>query len=319
MIVDDGSTDDTRSIIDHLQPGIPVRVIHTENRGRFLARRTGLEAARGESVLLLDARVLITKGLDMTAESASEGRWVWNAHCDVNIGNNLLATFWDAMPRIFWSAYYSKPRTLSYGIEDFVKYPKGTTCFLGPRSALLEAYENFSTKYQDSRDANDDTLLIEHMARSYRIWISPDFACLYQPRQRLKKFAPHAFHRGIVFFDAYFKPGNPYALAIGAFCLGSLGLLLTAIRRPWVIPASLFMASAAAAGAGRYKRLSGRHIAALALVAPIFVVCYGAGIWRGLGMALRVRMAGPDTPAAEPATEAQTTPMGTRETSNPIP
>ena len=131
------------------------------------------------------------------------------------------------MPRIFWSAYYARPRELSYGIEDFVKHPKGTTCFLAPRRGLLDAYANFSTRYANARDANDDTSLIEDLARRYRIWISPDFACLYEPRQRLGRLA-HAYHRGIVFVDGYLKPGNPYAVAIIGFCIASACGLIAA-------------------------------------------------------------------------------------------
>jgi len=194
------------------------------------------------------------------------------------------------MPRIFWSAYYANPRRLSYGIKDFVKYPKGTTCFLAPRVGLLDAYANFSSKYDDARDANDDTALIEHLAREYRVWISPEFACLYQPRQSLGRFGPHAFHRGIVFVDAYFRPGNPYAIAIGGFCGMSLLLLLAALRRPWLIPAALVTSCMAAGTAGLYKRLPPKHVASLSLVAPLFVLFYGTGIWAGLGMALRHRV-----------------------------
>jgi hypothetical protein len=226
----------------------------------------------------------------MLAAEIMAGRVVWNAHCEVNTQNSLLALFWDALPRIFWSAYYSNPRTLSYGIEDFVKYPKGTTCFLAPRASLLEAYGHFTTKYANARDANDDTSLIEHLARKHRIWISPEFACLYQPRQRLSKFAPHAFHRGIVFVDAYLKPGNPYALAICGFCLGSIGVMVASARRAWVVPATLLGVSLSAGGVGAYRRLPFRHLAAMMLVSPMFVVCYGSGIWAGLIKAARFRL-----------------------------
>src|SRR5438309_327620 len=53
VIVDDGSTDETGTIVDKLQAAVPIRVIHTPNRGRLEARRTGIEAARGEYILLL--------------------------------------------------------------------------------------------------------------------------------------------------------------------------------------------------------------------------------------------------------------------------
>lgn len=292
VIVDDGSADETRDVLDALRASVPIRVIHTANRGRLLARRTGIDAARGEFILLLDARVLVTTDLDHVADQVARGRLVWNGHCEVNTGNNLLALFWDSLPRIFWSAYYADPRELSYGLDDFVKYPKGTTCFLAPRASLLEAYAEFTTQFADPRDANDDTALIEHLAGHHRIWISPRFACLYQPRQKLRRFGPHAFHRGIVFVDGYFKPGNAYRPVIAAFGAASVGGLVAAFRRPWLIPLGLVSFSLVAAGAGIVKRLPGRNVAALATVGPVFAVYYGAGIWTGLSMALRQRRAG---------------------------
>ena len=56
VVVDDGSTDCTSAVLDHLAASVPMRVIHQVNRGRFEARRTGLVAARGDYVLFIDAR-----------------------------------------------------------------------------------------------------------------------------------------------------------------------------------------------------------------------------------------------------------------------
>ena len=50
IIVDDGSTDNTREILPKLCEGIaqPVRFIYQENQGAYGARNTGLDAVRGE-------------------------------------------------------------------------------------------------------------------------------------------------------------------------------------------------------------------------------------------------------------------------------
>ena len=54
VVVDDGSTDDTRHVLDALGP--PVRVVrHEVNRGRSAARNTGIRAARGRFIGFLDA------------------------------------------------------------------------------------------------------------------------------------------------------------------------------------------------------------------------------------------------------------------------
>lgn len=53
IVVDDGSTDATRSIVQQLEPA--VRLISQDNAGAAVARNRGLEVARGEYVAFLDA------------------------------------------------------------------------------------------------------------------------------------------------------------------------------------------------------------------------------------------------------------------------
>jgi dolichol-phosphate mannosyltransferase len=54
VVVDDGSTDDTRRIAEAMGPAVRV-VSHEQNRGLGAAIRTGFAAARGELVVTLDA------------------------------------------------------------------------------------------------------------------------------------------------------------------------------------------------------------------------------------------------------------------------
>lgn len=53
IVVDDGSTDDTKAIIEHNYP--QVKYIHQENKGVSTARNVGIEAARYEWIALLDS------------------------------------------------------------------------------------------------------------------------------------------------------------------------------------------------------------------------------------------------------------------------
>lgn len=289
VVVDDGSTDSTAEVLENLECDVPLRVIHQTNRGRLGARRVGLDHATGDYVLFLDARVLIEHGLDDLFDRIAEGMTVWNAHCHVSHDASLLTTFWDALPRIFWSDYFREPRRISFGLEDFHRYPKGMTGFFAPRSTLLEAFQQFHSGYAHERLANDDTPLIQHVARAHQIWLSPEFAVRYEPRNKLSRFVPHAYHRGIVFVDGFLRRDNPYAPVIMAFYAISAATLLAIPRRLWLAPAAYLSITASAIGLGVTRRLSSRHLLALGMVTPIFATAYGSGMWAGLILRLRSR------------------------------
>ncbi len=56
LIVDDGSTDGTRAILTEMDGCDPVRVIfHERNQGKGAAVRTGIQNARGDTVIIQDA------------------------------------------------------------------------------------------------------------------------------------------------------------------------------------------------------------------------------------------------------------------------
>ena len=55
IIVDDGSTDQTLSVAEKLaEENKMIRVIHTENHGTYMARTTGMKAAKASYVTSID-------------------------------------------------------------------------------------------------------------------------------------------------------------------------------------------------------------------------------------------------------------------------
>ena len=84
--------------------------------------------------------------------------------------------------------------------NDFDRFPKGTTCFVGPRSLLLAAFAAFRTRYA-TLHANDDTPILRG-SPAERIHIAPAFACGYR-REESRSFLGHAIHRGTVFVDGH--------------------------------------------------------------------------------------------------------------------
>src|SRR5688572_16177909 len=102
IVINDGSTDSTvEEARDASSGSTPVTVITQPNLGRLAARRTGLEAAVGDMVLFIDARVR----LDPTALAYvwplldSSSSRVWTAHVEANTDASPIAGFWQAIER----------------------------------------------------------------------------------------------------------------------------------------------------------------------------------------------------------------------------
>lgn len=77
LVVDDGSTDATRAICERY-PSVQV-ISHTANKGNGVARTTGVKAARGEYVVMIDA--------DATYPAEAIPRMISELeHCDMVIG-----------------------------------------------------------------------------------------------------------------------------------------------------------------------------------------------------------------------------------------
>jgi glycosyltransferase involved in cell wall biosynthesis len=294
IVVDDGSDAATQAALAKLATPFPLRILHQDNSGRFAARRAGVNAARGEMVLLLDARVSIEP--DALAFVAS--RWhedeplpIWNAHVDIDMAKNPFARFWNILSLLAFRDYYDAPCTTSYSLEEFDRYPKGTTCFLAPRTELLAAIASFHSYYRDERNANDDTPVIRALAARQQINISPAFSCLYRSRESLAPFLRHAFHRGGVFVDGYGRPGTRFFGVIAAFYPMSAVTLGLAIRRPRLALTGVALAPLGGAGLGFALRRSRADVAALAMLGPLWLCVFAAGMWRGLWLAMRASAA----------------------------
>ena len=293
VIVDDGSGEETREALSRLRPPVPLRIVTQPNQGRFAARKNGVAAAQGDLVLLIDSRVSIRPdALAFVAERLRPGGPlpIWNAHVDVDIAGNPFARFWNVLTEIAFSQYFSNPRTTTYGLEEFDRFPKGTTCFLAPRALLTEAIASFDSAFLDTRDANDDTIMIRFMAERQRINISPGFSCLYRSRDSLMPFLRHARHRGGVFVDGYGRPGTRFFPVIAAFFPLSLVATVAAVRRPRLALAGILGVPVIALGIGARWRRSAADVVTLALLGPAWVMAFATGMWRGLWLAARGRV-----------------------------
>ena len=106
ILIDDGSTDGTREILENLEyPNVKVK-IHEKNQGKGAALRTGFSLATGDFVIIQDADleydpreypILLTPLLDGRADAVYGSRFLGGPHRVLffwhYIGNKMLTTF----------------------------------------------------------------------------------------------------------------------------------------------------------------------------------------------------------------------------------
>ena len=141
-----------------------------------------------------------------------------------------LPGFWQAIEHVAWRRYFREPRTMSYGIEAFDFYPKGTTALIAPTALLIEAFDAFDPTVGDWHKVNDDTAVLRWVAERTPINISPHYASTYNARTSLSAFLRHAEHRGTVLIDGYLRPGARFA--------GPIVGVLAATPLPALVPLS---------------------------------------------------------------------------------
>lgn len=291
VVVDDGSTDGTGQLLDELAADGSISVLHQSNSGRFAARLMGLEHATTDAVLLLDARVILRPDALTTLKAGWEADpdAAWNAHVDVHTAGNVWAAFWSGLTKIGWRRYFAHPRPVSFGLDDFNAYPKGTGAFAAPRAAILEAAGEFTSLFDDQRLASDDTKLIRHLAESRRIHIDPGFSCEYHGRNTARKWVQQGYRRGTTFVDGYVgsRARARGVLALLSVLIAGGGVL--AFRKPVVAGSAVLLGSGAAGMATSRSGGTPAESRAVGGLLPFFVAVFGAGFVRGLLMAVRRR------------------------------
>lgn len=290
VVVDDGSTDRTGQLLDELAAtDEALTVLHQPNSGRFAARLAGLRQLTTDFVLLLDSRVILRPDALMTLRSGVEADpdSAWNAHVDVDIEGNMWAAFWSGLTKVGWRRYFADPRPVTFGIEDFNAYPKGTGAFAAPRATILEAAGGFTSLFEDQSLASDDTKLIRGIAESRRIHIDPGFGCLYHGRNTARKWLQQGYRRGTTFVDGYVgSRGRAGGLLAVLAALAMVGLALLR-RKPLAAVAAVLLGSGAAGVATSRSGGTPAEARAVGGLLPLFAAVFGAGFVRGLLMAVR--------------------------------
>jgi glycosyltransferase involved in cell wall biosynthesis len=291
VVVDDGSVDGTAQAAEQAAQSVPLTMVRQPNRGRFAARRRGLEDAQGEYVLFLDGRVrLHSEALRFVESRLRDGETVWNGHCEIAADGNPFGLFWRGLTDLAFADYFANPRTTSFDAASFDRFPKGTTCFLAPRELLIAAFDSFRSSYSDLRHANDDTPIIRWIAERTPVRISPSFRCVYRPRTTLRAFLRHAFHRGTVFVDGHGRRESRFFPLVVTFFPMSAAFVALSLRRPAVVPLTSAGIGATVSVAAAVQGRPREEVVSLGLLSPVYAAAHGAGMWRGLLLLARGRL-----------------------------
>ncbi|MDS0133820.1 MULTISPECIES: glycosyltransferase family A protein [unclassified Amycolatopsis] len=293
VVVDDGSTDATPSRLDDLRERHGITVLSQANSGRFEARRAGIAKSSGEWVALLDSRVIVDEHTltflrDQLVEHPE--RAVWNGHINVASEHNPYAGFMAGLVKVPWRKYCANPRLMSYGIEEFDVYPKGTTFFCARRGLLEGSVTAFASLFDDLRFASDDTRMLRWIAERERIWLAPELSATYNGRDSFKKFTQQAYFRGTTYVDSYIaSPGPARNALFGALAAGVIGLVFAA-KKPKTTLAAGVLGAVAAGEVVKKCGATGPEARAVTKLLPVFAGGFGAGVLRGLAMAVRARL-----------------------------
>lgn len=292
LIVDDGSeVPVSESLGGYANPALDLRIQRQRNGGRLAARRNGVEAVETEWVFLCDARITLAPGaLSYAREWASRGAGheTLNGHVHVLVDGRPYGRFWRALTDIAWFRYFGNPREMSYGVDDFDQYPKGTGMLLTRTEKIRAAMRDFQPVVDDERLVSDDTIVIKTLAED-RIWLCPEFSCTYEPRTNAKAFFKQVYYRGTTFYDGFSRPGTSFTALVKAFPFVSIGALVAVVVKPRLAGLALLL-PAATGGLGLVRRIDRTDTAVLSALSIPFAAVYSAGIWRGIFLSRRGRL-----------------------------
>ena len=207
IVVNDGSTDRTREIVEGFSE---VNLINlTQNSGRIVARRTGVEAARANIVLLIDSRVIASDTL-----LSDFDRIGYTPLMAGDLGEDKYSSRYDTLfyllRRLYYRPYFPQTR---YGRElwitpdNFARAPKGTTCMFVEKDMFLSVLPE-----NQGKTVNDDTRIFETIVKDEDIKIlrHTDLKVFYKQRMSGPAYRKWLIERGVRFADYYLKKSPIY-------------------------------------------------------------------------------------------------------------
>jgi glycosyltransferase involved in cell wall biosynthesis len=293
IAVDDGSTD------NFSQNNLPEKTIFIKKNhsGRLETRLRGMDAAKFQNVLFIDARVWVDRdsliNLQLLIEENPESRF-WNGHVLLN-STSPINTIWETLVGVGWKRI-ARNETTKYGLSDFDRYPKGTGFFLANKSDWLEAFAKIQKNDNSNVPISDDTRLLREFAKKDEIWLSGKVSAKYFGRATFRGFLKNSYYRGQTFVDSYWKSPTVFGklvrsslpLGIG---LASASVFLEGVKGGILLGFSIVLLSSASFFLYSLKswKSYSRACKESALIIPLLLI-FGAGFVKAYLLGFRSRL-----------------------------
>jgi glycosyltransferase involved in cell wall biosynthesis len=204
IIVDDGSTDDTRAIIDEYRRTTtrPVRYVYQENAGPYAARNTGLDLATARFIAFFDSddHWLPHHLTDCVGalESNADVDWVFGACCIVDFvtGRTLDPTTFYVKGQ---ARQFLKLRARSAGQLRIIEDPNAVQCTLlhgfycGLQNSVFRgsffANRRFRTEFRN--EAEDQLLVVRALTGGHRLAYMDNVHVIYHVHDAHSSGAGH--------------------------------------------------------------------------------------------------------------------------------
>lgn len=209
IVVDDGSTDRTTSIVEEFVPELPLRLVQIEHgTGLAHARNVGCAHARGELVAFCDGDDVAEPSWLSALVLASERSQIVGGHLEERELNDELHSTWrypmtdGALPRAFgrWVT------------------PVGAN--MAVSASLLAALSGFDTALVTGEEID---LAIRAKCAGHTPLYAPDAVIHYRHRNSIRHLARQAYRYGLGNTDLYVRhrgAGIPPPSARGALSVG---------------------------------------------------------------------------------------------------